>query len=137
MKRIRGFQGESKGCESYMRIPSNITVATFIRRLIAQDKVELFYQTDDWKELRQEVLEELHNECQECLKKGNYTKADCVHHVNEVKVRPDLALSKYYRDKEGKQQRQLVPLCNHCHNVIHEKLKKWQYKDKFVNEEKW
>lgn len=120
-----------------MRIPKDISLVTYIRRLIAIDKVELFYLTDDWKELRLEVLKELHNECQECLKKGCYTKADCVHHINEVRIRPDLALSKYYTDKDGKKQRQLVPLCNTCHNIIHDKLKKWQYKDKFVNEERW
>lgn len=120
-----------------MRIPSDISLSAYIRRLIAQDQIEKFYRSEDWKELRQEVKEELHNECQECLKKGVYTRADCVHHVNEVRDRPDLALSKYYTDKNGSRQRQLVTLCNQCHNEVHDKLKKWQYKDKFVNEEKW
>ena len=120
-----------------MRIPKDITLATYIRKLIAADKIELFYFSDDWKELRQEVLNELHNECQECLKRGRYTKADCVHHINEVRIRPDLALSKYYVDKEGNRQRQLIPLCNTCHNIIHDKLGKWQNEGKFINEERW
>lgn len=120
-----------------MRIPTNISLETYIRKLIAEDRVEEFYFTDDWKELRAEVLEELHNECQECLKLGKYTQADCVHHVNEVRQRPDLALSKTYTDNEGQQHRQLVPLCNTCHNIVHDKLGNWQRKDKFTNEEKW
>lgn len=120
-----------------MRIPTDIPLTAYIRRLIKADKVEQFYFTDEWKDLRQEVLDELHNECQECLKKGEYTRADCVHHVNEVKHRPELALSKFYVDQEGKQQRQLLPLCNRCHNVVHEKLEKHRESKGFSNEERW
>lgn len=120
-----------------MRIPRDIPLAVYIKRLIAADKIEQFYFTEDWKELRLEVLEELHNECQECLKNGDYTKADCVHHVNEVRQQPALALSKYYIDSKGNKQRNLVPLCNQCHNNVHDKLGEWQRKDKFTNEEKW
>jgi 5-methylcytosine-specific restriction endonuclease McrA len=120
-----------------MRIPNNMSLASYIRKLIKQDKVYLFYQTDEWKELRADVLEELHNECQDCLLHGRYTEADCVHHHNEVRHRPDLALSKYYTDAQGQRQRQLIPLCNTCHNIRHEKLMKWQSKDKFTNEERW
>ncbi len=120
-----------------MRIPRDIPLAVWIRRLIAEDRVELFYFTEEWKALRLDVLEELHYECQECLKHGEYTRADCVHHVNEVRHRPDLALSKYYIDSKGNKQRQLVPLCNQCHNIVHpEKLKK-NIKEKFTNEERW
>lgn len=120
-----------------MRIPTNISLASYIRKLIAEDRIIEFYKTDDWKELRAEVLEECHNECQECLKVGRYTQADCVHHVNEVRHRPDLALSKTYRDSEGQEQKQLLPLCNTCHNMVHDKLGNWQRKDKFTNEELW
>lgn len=120
-----------------MRIPTDKSLAAYIRYLIKIDKIVLFYQSDDWKEIREDVLDECHNECQECLKHGRYTEADCVHHVNEVRVRPDLALSKFYTDKDGKKQRNLVPLCNTCHNIVHDKLGKWQQKDKFTNEERW
>ena len=120
-----------------MRIPTDISLARWIRELIITDRVQLFYQTKEWKELRQEVLYENHYECAECKKKGKYTRADCVHHINEVRHRPDLALSKYYTDIEGKQQKQLIPLCNECHNIIHDKLGEWQRKDKFTNEERW
>ena len=120
-----------------MRIPTDKTLAKWIRELIRADKVHLFYQTKEWKELRREVLEDNHYECQRCKEKGKYTRATCVHHVNEVRVRPDLALNKYYTDAEGKQQKQLIPLCDACHNIEHDKLGNWQRKDKFTNEERW
>lgn len=120
-----------------VKIPTDIPLATWIRQLIKEDRVEQFYFTDEWKELRQDVLDDLHNECQECLKKGTYTRAECVHHVNEVRVRPDLALSRYYVDHEGNRHRQLVPLCNECHNKIHKKLDKYRKKNRFTNEERW
>ena len=120
-----------------MRIPADVSLAAWIRQLIKTDCVEKFYLSEDWKELRQNVLEFFHFECQECLKKGRYTKAICVHHVNEVRVRPDLALSRYYVDAQGQRQYNLLPLCNTCHNLVHDKLGEWQKKDKFHNEEKW
>lgn len=120
-----------------MRIPTNVSLSTYIRKLIRDNKIEKFYLTDDWKELRLEVLEYFHYECQECLKKGDYTRADCVHHVNEVRDRPDLALSRWYVDSKGIRQFNLIPLCNTCHNIVHDKLGEWQRKDKFQNEERW
>ena len=121
-----------------MRIPKDIPLAVYIKRLIAADKVEQFYYTEDWKELRQEVLDFFHNECQECLKLGRYTKADCVHHINEVRNRPDLALSMYYTDVQGNRQHNLVPLCNQCHNIAHpEKGFNNAKKEKFMNKELW
>lgn len=121
-----------------MRIPIDIPLAKWIRQLIRENKIEKFYLTMDWKELREDVLEYFHYECQECLKKGNYTKADCVHHINEVRNRPDLALSRWYTDPvTGKQEINLIPLCNACHNKIHDKLGEWQRQDKYTNEEKW
>jgi 5-methylcytosine-specific restriction endonuclease McrA len=60
-----------------------------------------------------------------------------VHHVNELRDRPDLALSRWYTDDKGQRQPNLVPLCKTCHNIVHEKLIKWAKKDKFTNEERW
>ena len=120
-----------------MRIPKDISLAAYIKGLIVVGKIERFYHTEDWKELRERVLEDNHFECQECLKKGIYTMADCVHHVNEVKIRPDLALSRYYTDSKGNTQPNLVSLCNQCHNIVHDKLGEWQNRDKFTNVERW
>lgn len=120
-----------------MHIPTDISLATFIRRLIAENRLIAFYKSKEWMTLKDEVMEEHHYECQECLKHGRYSRADCVHHVNEVRHRPDLALSKTYIDADGNEQKQLVPLCNRCHNIVHDKLGQWQRKDKFTNEERW
>lgn len=105
----------------------------WIRDLEQKDSLWKFYKSRAWMDLASEVLEEQHNECQECLKKGILTKADTVHHVNYVKDRPDLALSKYYIDEAGQEQRNLIAICKRCHNVVH---KRFGYKE-FINEEKW
>lgn len=120
-----------------MNIPKDIKLADYIRELIRQNKLYEFYKSKEWLELRQDVLNDFYYECQECLKQGVYTRADCVHHINEVKNRPDLALSRYYTDEDGEEQFNLMPLCNQCHNKIHDKLGKWQRKDKYTNVEKW
>ena len=120
-----------------MHIPTDISLRSWILQLIADNRLILFYKSYEWMTLKDEVMEEHHHECQECLKRGRYTRADCVHHVNEVRIRPDLALSKFYTDSEGNKQKNLVPLCNTCHNIVHDKLGKWQRKDKFTNEERW
>ena len=120
-----------------VRIPKDIPLYAYIMQLIRADRLAEFYQSEEWKELRQEVLDEYHNECVMCLAHGKYTRADCVHHVNEVRKRPELALSKYFIDKDGRKQRQLIPLCNTCHNIIHDKLGNWQKQGKFSNEERW
>ncbi len=119
-----------------MRIPKDISLEAYIRQLIKENRIIDFYKSDDWLELRADVLEELHNECQECLKQGKVTTAECVHHINEVRVKPSLALSKYYTDKQGDKQRNLIPLCNSCHNVMHPE-KGGAKKDKFTNIERW
>lgn len=120
-----------------MRVPKDIPLRVYIGRLIETDNIVEFYQSAEWKELREEVLLAFHYECQKCIEKGNYTRADCVHHVNEVKKRPDLALSTHYIDKDGNEQINLMPLCNTCHNLIHDKLGEWQRKDKYTNTERW
>lgn len=120
-----------------MRIPKDVPLSRYIRELIAADQIEKFYFSDDWKELREDVLDRFHYECQRCLERGKYTRAICVHHVNEVRHRPDLALSRYYMDEHGERKPNLLPLCNTCHNEVHDKLGEWQRRDKFQNEEKW
>lgn len=120
-----------------MRVPNDIPLASYIRGLIKANRIELFYKSEDWIELRQSVLDDLHHECQECLKKGEYKRADCVHHVNEVRHRPDLALSRYYVDRDGVKQSNLVPLCNKCHNIVHDKFGKHRKATRFHNEERW
>lgn len=119
-----------------MRIPKSITLEAYIRQLIRENRIIEFYKSEDWLELRSDVLEEFHNECQECLKCGKVTRAECVHHVNHVKDKPALALSRKYTDKHGNEKYNLVPLCNACHNMQHPE-KGGAKKDKFLNQERW
>ena len=122
-----------------MQLPTDIRLEDYIRLLIKDGQIVKFYKSDDWQKLRAEVMEEQHNECQRCLERGIYTRAEMVHHVNEVRKVPRLALSKTFIDKEGKEQKNLIALCNNCHEIIHDRLKGWQEKKypKFQNEERW
>ena len=121
-----------------MRIPTDKPLAKWIRELIRADRIIVFYKTDDWLELKEEVLQDHHYECQGCLKNGKYKRADVVHHVNHVRTHPHLALSKYYTDSKGEKQKNLLPLCNACHGLEHpEKFGNQQGKEKFTNVERW
>lgn len=116
------------------------SLALYIHDLIAQDKLYKFYKSREWLELRDEVLSDSHYECQHCLQRGIYTRAVMVHHVNEVRKRPDMALTKTYIDKAGQEQKNLVPLCFACHEAEHDRfetIRAEQGKEKFSNEERW
>lgn len=91
----------------------------YIRKLNDQGKIYKFYKSREWRSLRDRVLSESHYECARCARVGRYSKAVMVHHVNEVLQRPDLALSRYYRDRDGVQRDNLVPLCAACHEAEH------------------
>lgn len=100
-----------------------MTVEKWVRELIAQGQEVKFYKSKKWLILRAWIMEKYHNECQECLKKGKYTRAKVVHHVNELKKRPDLALSEYYIDiMTGERKPNLVALCQDCHNFVHDRI---------------
>ena len=117
-----------------------MSLGTYIRELIKDDNLVRFYKSREWRELRDEVLSEHHYECQECLKQGKYTRATMVHHVQEVRKRPDLALSKTYVDGKGNEHKQLLPVCIPCHERIHDKLGGYTRErcgPKFTNDERW
>jgi 5-methylcytosine-specific restriction endonuclease McrA len=88
-----------------------------------------FYKSREWMALRKKALERDHFECQRCKDLGKYHKAECVHHVKEVKPFPHLALS----------LSNLKCLCNACHNAVHDRMADHlqQHGKKFVNEERW
>ena len=122
-----------------MRVPKDVRLEDWIYQLIKEDNIYKFYKTNDWLELRAEVMRDQHHECQRCLEHGTYTRAEMVHHVNEVRKVPRLALSKTFMDKEGNEQKNLIALCNNCHEIEHDRLKEWQKEKypKFENEERW
>ena len=124
------------------RVPQDIALDAWIRELIREDKVYLFYKTDDWLELRADVMEDAHNECQHCLKEGIYKRAEMVHHINEVRKRPDLALTREYIDPITHEiKNNLVALCNSCHEKEHpDRFGNYRKKrgiERFTNDEKW
>ncbi|RND00268.1 HNH endonuclease [Lysinibacillus halotolerans] len=88
-----------------------------------------FYKSREWMRLRLQALERDNYECQECKRKGRYRRAQCVHHLKEVKVVPILALT----------LSNLESLCNSCHNKMHDRYGTImvQQGKRFVNEEKW
>lgn len=113
----------------------------FIRDCESKNQMYKFYKLKSWIELREEVLKESHNECYDCKLKGILTLGTDddpleVHHINFVRNRPDLALSKYYVDKNGITQPNLVALCHKCHDKRHSRFGNAS-STKYVNEERW
>lgn len=97
----------------------------WIKSLIQQDNLIPFYQCREWIDTKGEALERDHNECQECKRKGRYHAAEQVHHLKEVKQRPELALT----------IDNLESLCINCHNKAHRRFGK-NKKPKW-NDERW
>lgn len=106
----------------------------WVRKLIAEDRLDKFYSSPLWRRLRRKVLTEYKHECQDCKAKGFYKKADTVHHVQYVRNHPRLALSETYT-YQGKEYRNLVPLCHDCHEQRHGYRQK--EKKKPLTEERW
>lgn len=124
------------------RVPRDIPLETWIRQLIKEDTLFKFYKSDDWEELRADVMRDAHNECQHCLKKGIYKRAEMVHHINEVRKRPDLALTREFVDPITNEKIiNLIALCNSCHEMEHpDRFGNYRLQrgiEKFTNEEKW
>lgn len=93
-------------------------VSKWISKLIAEDRLEEFYNSKEWRHLRIEVLVEYKYECQDCKTKGFYTRATTVHHQQYVRKHPRYALSKVYVFKD-KVYINLVPLCHMHHEERH------------------
>jgi len=112
-------------------------VARWVKQLIDEDRLHEFYTSSPWLNLRDEVLEDYHYECQECKRRGRYRRATIVHHVKRVREFPELALSKTYIDEDGKEQVQLKPVCKSCHEYVeHPERLRWN-KKKPLTEERW
>ena len=95
------------------------TVYRDARQYLVDGDVKRFYDSAQWQQLRREVLELDHQECQRCKAMGRHRRADRVHHVHAAKARPDLALSIWYEGEGGERLRNLVSLCFDCHEREH------------------
>lgn len=106
----------------------------WVSKLIEENRLEKFYNSKEWRKLRKEVLAEYKGECQRCKKRGFYTKANTVHHVQYVKKHPRFALSKTYTF-QGKVYQNLIPLCHDCHEEVHGYRRKVNIQ--LLTEERW
>lgn len=104
---------------------------------IHEGKEHLFYISRLWRKVREDVLREHHYECQDCRKRGRYTRATTVHHEKELRDFPELAVSKTYVDERGEEKRQLTPLCDECHKKRHAKYINWKERAEPLTEERW
>ena len=120
-----------------MRIPSDRTLESWIRELIRADKMYRFYKTDEWLQLRSEILADHHYECERCEKMGKLSRATMVHHEYEVKDRPDLALTRWIEDAEGNKREIMHPLCSRCHNDEHGRTLAGNKPKRPITDEKW
>lgn len=109
-------------------------LATWIKNLISEDKLYRFYKSKLWKQKKEKVLSDFHNECMWCRDKGKIVRAEEVHHVQYVRTHPELALDEYYMYK-GQWYRNLIPLCHDCHDKVHERMKYKKHVQ--FNEERW
>ncbi|MES9780301.1 HNH endonuclease signature motif containing protein [Bacillus thuringiensis] len=100
-----------------------------INKLYEQDNIIKFYKHPYWrKHIRMLALERDNSECQECKRKGKYSKGRNVHHIKELRDRPDLAYT----------LSNLETLCIQCHNKEHNKEKNIVKKRcTIVDEERW
>ncbi|EJV41797.1 HNH endonuclease [Bacillus toyonensis] len=100
-----------------------------IQRLYEQDNIIKFYKHGYWKNhIRLKALERDNNECQACKRKGKQSQGRNVHHLLELRDRPDLA---YVLSN-------LETLCIRCHNAEHYKEKNIVKKNcTIVDEERW
>lgn len=104
---------------------------------IREGKVYIFYTSHSWQKKREEVFRLDRYECQKCKAKGKYSKAKVVHHVKHLKDRPDLALSIWETCPDGTNVRQLVSLCDACHEEEHPERLRQNKKKEPITEERW
>lgn len=105
------------------------------------------YKKHEWKQVREQVLKLDHYECQRC--NGQYmadpnmpirhVRATLVHHIFPLEQYPQWKYQIWvYVD--GKRQRNLISLCNDCHEFIHKDTHRphsSKKEDEFTTEERW
>jgi 5-methylcytosine-specific restriction enzyme A len=71
-----------------------------------------FYKTQRWKSKREKVLRRDEYACRECKRYGKFTNATTVHHMHPLSDRPDIRLESW----------NLLSLCGHCHDKMHDRI---------------
>lgn len=106
-----------------------MTTDEIIKLIEANDLIK-FYSSGKWKKLRLKALKRDCYECQMCKEKGKVTTDNLlVHHMKEVRDRPDLALV----------LENLMTVCFGCHEVIHDRFAEFNKNKQpaFYVEERW
>jgi len=103
---------------------------------LSKKETKAFYDSSEWRKLRKEVLKDYKHECQECKKRGRYTKATHVHHMKHLDKYPELGLERAYTEN-GMEKVNLLPLCADCHTRVYhpEHLKRNRRRSKIT--ERW
>ena len=113
----------------------DIWPACWILSLIAQDNIAAFYHSPQWRRFKRDILRKYPHRCYLCERKkparltllrmpwekpkgpDDKRPVAIVHHVNEVRQRPDLALSAY----DGAGRPNVIVICPACHWDEHHK----------------
>lgn len=122
-------------------------VGKWVKTLIDSGELEKFYHSSAWIKIAEEVKKMDNYECQICKREGKITTVGSkgednknvqisVHHIKEVRKYPELALSIWYEDGNGKEKRNLITVCETHHNHIHKKFEKHR-RSGFMNKERW
>lgn len=90
-----------------------------VLRLCASPRQVKFYQSSEWRWMRQRVLIKYNHECEMHRRRGSYARATMVHHVWYLDKHPELSLAEHYYSS-GKAHMQLMPLCHDCHEEMHQ-----------------
>lgn len=106
-----------------------------IRKLIAEGNIHKFYADYYWRRLSQKIIAEQDGECQICKSRGRVTPAVLVHHVLELKEHPELAYSRWQDQEHTK--RQLLALCQLCHEEQHPNRFGQNRTEHYTNIERW
>ncbi|CAM3744353.1 HNH endonuclease [Cohnella lubricantis] len=70
-----------------------------------------FYKTRKWINKREKVLRRDEYMCRECRRYGKTSAATTVHHINQLRDHPELALAEW----------NLISLCGRCHDKMHDR----------------
>ena len=72
-----------------MHVPRDRRLEDWIRELVKDKKLYLFYKSPEWLALRGEVMRDHHNECERCAERGKLTREKrgvCVHYIAKQKL---------------------------------------------------
>lgn len=90
-------------------------------KIMAREFSKSFYSSKAWQDCRNEYIKRAHYLCEDCLKRGVYTPAEEVHHVEELTPynihRPEVTLS----------FDNLKALCKECHKARHKHRQSRRY----------